>query len=131
MERGRLRSLGAAAVAVIPRRGEVYLVRLDPTVGAEMRKTRPALVVQNDVGNEHGATTIVAPISSTIGPRVYPTEVRLAAREGGLDADSVVRLDQVRTVDKRRLGKRLGRVRRETMRDVDLALRISLGLVEL
>src|SRR5262249_7313112 len=123
--------VGASPVAGFPRRGEVYLVRLDPTVGAEMKKTRPALVVQNDVGNEHSATTIVAPISSTLGPRVYPTEVFIAAGEGGAAADSVVRLDQVRTIDKRRLVRRLGRVRRETMTQVDLALQISLGLVDL
>ncbi|MBI1851505.1 MAG: type II toxin-antitoxin system PemK/MazF family toxin [Planctomycetes bacterium] len=122
--------MGAPPVAGFPRRGEVYLVRLDPTIGAEMKKTRPALVVQNDIGNEHSATTIVAPISSTVGPRIYPTEVLLVAPEGGLADNSAVRLDQVRTVDKRRLGQRLGRLRRETMTQVDLALQISLGLVD-
>lgn len=112
-----------------PRRGDIYLVRFDPTVGAEIKKTRPALVIQNDIGNREAATTIVAAITSRFGPDLYPVEVLIEAPEGGLDADSVVRLDQIRTVDKGRLVRRLGRVSAGTMREVDVAVGISLGLV--
>ena len=116
---------------MIPRRGDVFLVSFDPTVGAEIRKTRPALIVQNDVANRTSPVTIVAAVTSQFEERLYPTEVRIAAPEGGLRTDSVVLLNQIRTVDKRRLTKRLGRVRALTMAQVDRALRISLGLAGL
>jgi mRNA interferase MazF len=114
-----------------PRRGEVYLVRLDPTIGAEIKKTRPALVIQNDIGNREAATTIVAVITSKFGPDLYPVEVLIQAPEGGLETDSVVRLDQIRSVDKARLVTRLGRLKPITMRSVDMAIRISLGLTDI
>lgn len=113
-----------------PRRGEVHLVRFDPTVGAEIRKTRPALVLQNDIGNKEAATTIVAAITSKFGPEIYPIEVLIEAPEGGLETDSVVRLDQIRSVDKARLVKKLGKLRPGTMREVNRAVAISLGMVE-
>lgn len=109
-----------------PRRGEVYLVRFDPTIGAEIKKTRPALVIQNDIGNKEAATTIVAAITSKFGPDLYPVEVLIKAPEGGLESDSVVRLDQIHTVDKTRLVKRLGRIDPATLREVDRAIAISL-----
>jgi len=114
-----------------PRRGEIYLVRFDPTVGAELKKTRPALVIQNDIGNKAAATTIVAAITSKFGPELYPVEVLIKGPEGGLETDSVVRLDQIRTVDKARLVRRMGRINPATMQDVDQAMAISLGLVEI
>ena len=120
-----------AAPAAHPRRGEVYLVALDPVVGSEIGKTRPALVVQNDVGNRFSRVTIVAAITSKFGPKLYPTEVPVPAGEGGLTEDSVVLLNQVRTVDRGRLVRRLGRVRPRTLRGVDRALAVSLGLVGL
>ena len=113
-----------------PRRGEVHLVRFDPTIGAEIRKTRPALVLQNDIGNKEAATTIVAAITSKFGPEVYPIEVLIEAPEGGLETDSVVRLDQIRSVDKARLVKKLGRLKPATMREVSKAIAISLGMVD-
>lgn len=112
-----------------PRRGEVYLVSFDPTLGAEIKKTRPALILQNDIANRHSAVTIVAAITSQFDDRLYPTEVRVRAPEGGLTVDSVVLLNQIRTIDKERLLKRLGAVRPTTMRQVDSALRVSLALV--
>jgi len=114
-----------------PRRGDVYLVRFDPTIGAEIKKTRPALVIQNDIGNREAATTIVAAITSKFGPDLYPIEVLIQAPEGGLETDSVVRLDQIRSVDKARLVTRLDRLTATTMQSVDMALRISLGLTEI
>lgn len=114
-----------------PKRGEVYLVSFDPTVGAEIRKTRPALVLQNDVANRWSPITIVAAITSRFEEPLYPTEVRLRPPEGGVSMEGVVLLNQIRSIDKRRLVRRLGSVRRETMLGVDRALQISVGLVEI
>lgn len=114
-----------------PRRGEVYLLNFDPTLGAEIQKTRPALIVQNDIANRHSAITIVAAVSSQFDEILYPTEILTKAPEGGLRTDSVILLNQIRSIDKRRLGRRLGTLRPETMRRVDHAILISLGLVEI
>ena len=114
-----------------PLRGEVYFVAFDPTLGAEIRKTRPALILQNDIANRSSPITIVAAITSKFDDELYPTEVLVRAPEGGLDADSVVLLNQIRSVDRRRLMRRVGRLVPETMRLVDRALVLSLGLIEL
>ncbi|HEX3682484.1 MAG TPA: type II toxin-antitoxin system PemK/MazF family toxin [Bryobacteraceae bacterium] len=112
-----------------PRRGEIYLTALDPAIGREIRKTRPALVVQNDVGNEFGSTTIVAPITSTVRMPISPVHVLLSASaQTGLSSTSVALLNQVRTVDRRRLVKRLGSAEAATMNLVDEAISISFGL---
>jgi mRNA interferase MazF len=113
-----------------PKRGEVYLVSFDPTVGAEIKKTRPALVIQNDIGNRLSPITIVAAISSRFDDTLYPTEVLITPPEGGLREPSVVMLNQIRSVDRRRLTARLGRLTPETMARVDRALSISVGLVD-
>ena len=113
-----------------PFRGEVYVVAFDPTLGAEIRKTRPALILQNDIANRSSPITIVAAITSKFDDELYPTEVLVRAPEGGLDADSVVLLNQIRSVDRRRLMRRVGRLMPETMRLVDRALVLSLGLIE-
>jgi mRNA interferase MazF len=123
--------MAKAAKVVQVRRGEVYLVSLDPTLGAEIRKTRPAVVVQNDLANRRSPITIVAAVSSQFEERLYPTEVFVRAPEGGLTADSVVLLNQIRSVDKGRLVRRLGVLKAETMREIDAALLLSLGLVEI
>ena len=114
-----------------PVRGEVYLVNFDPTLGAEIRKTRPTLILQNDIANEHSPITIVAAITSKFDDQLYPTEVLLKAREGGLNFDSVVLLNQIRSIDRRRLVKRMGKLPTSTMTRVDNALQISLGMIEL
>lgn len=114
-----------------PKRGGVYLVRFDPTEGSEIKKTRPALIIQNDIGNRFSNITIVAAISSKFQLPVHRTNVPIKAPEGGLSVDSVVRLDQIRSVDKRRLLKRLGAVKPTTLTKVDQAIKISLGLVDL
>ena len=100
-------------------------------MGAGMRKTRPAAVVQNDSANRRSPITIVAAITSQFEEPLYPTEVRVRAPEGGLTTDSVVLLNQIRSVDKGRLVRRLGILRSETMEEVDRALLLSLGLVEI
>ena len=110
-------------------RGEVYLVNFDPTIGSEIRKTRPALIIQNDIDNEHSPVTIVAAITSKFDDNLYPTEVEISAGEGGLKQDSVVLLNQIRSIDGQRLIKKLGKVNDLTLRKVDLSIKISLGLI--
>ena len=114
-----------------PRRGSIHLVRFDPTERSEIKKTRPALIIQNDTGNRFSTITIVAAITSKFQLPVHRTNVLVKAPEGGLSVDSVVRLDQIRSVDKRRLSKRLGSVKPSTLTKVDHAIKISLGLVNL
>src|SRR5207245_10683398 len=89
-----------------PLRGEVYFVAFDPTPGAEIRKTRPALILQNDIANRSSPITFVAAITSKFDEELYPTEVLVRAPEGGLDADSVVLLNQIHSGDRRRLMRR-------------------------
>ena len=113
------------------RRGDVYLVRFDPTVGSEIKKTRPAVILQNDIANRYSPVTIVAAITSYTTEKLYPTEVLVSASEGGLTHDSVILLDQIRTIDKRRLVNKTGVLTRETLARVDRALAISIGLVQL
>lgn len=115
----------------LPKRGEVYLVNFDPTIGSEIRKTRPALIVQNDIGNEFSPITIVAAITSQYDDNLYPTEVLIEPPEGGLSKNSIVLLNQIRSVDKKRLIKRLGKLTLASMKQVERAIQISFGLVKL
>lgn len=114
-----------------PRRGEIYLVRFDPTVGDEIQKTRPALIIQNDVSNEYSPITIVAAITSQFGNPAHPREVVLRPGKSGLSVESAVVLNQIRSIDRRRLVKRLGAIDAHTMQQVDRAIQISLGLIEI
>src|SRR6266851_5142811 len=114
-----------------PRRGEVYLVSFDPTVGSEIQRTRPALILQNDIANRHSPITIVAAITSQFAEPLYPTEVLIRPPEGGLTTASVALLNQIRSIDRQRLVRRLGRVRTETLERVNRAIQLSLGLIEL
>ena len=123
--------MGRQRTVRFPKRGEVYLVNFDPTLGAEIKKTRPALILQNDIANQHSPVTIVAAITTKFDDHLYPTEVLIAPPEGGLRRESVVLLNQVRSIDKRRLVKRVGAVSSETMFHVGRALEISLGLMDI
>jgi mRNA interferase MazF len=115
-----------------PHRGEIYLAAFDPTIGREIKKTRPALIIQNDIGNRYGDLTIIAAITSKISPILYPVEVIVKpSGANGLKVLSAILLDQVRTVDRQRLLKRLGVLDPSTMRRVDEAIQISLGLIEI
>jgi mRNA interferase MazF len=114
-----------------PKRGDVYLVNFDPTIGSEIQKTRPALILQNDIGNEYSSITIVAAITSQFNEKLYPTEVLIKSPEGGLEIDSAILLSQIRSIDKQRLIKRLGKLTARTMIQVDNAIQISLGLIEI
>ncbi|MFM7886430.1 MAG: type II toxin-antitoxin system PemK/MazF family toxin [Pseudanabaena sp.] len=114
-----------------PKRGEIYLVNFDPTVGSEIQKTRPALILQNDISNQYSPITIVAAITSQFDTETYPTEVLINPPEGGLTVTSVVLLNQIRSIDKQRLVKRMGVISDHLMGYVDNAIQISLGLIEL
>jgi len=114
-----------------PRRGEIYLTALDPPLGHDIKKTRPALVVQNDITNRFGMTTIVAAITSRVSDVPYPNEVVIHPSKSGLQVVSTIRLDQIRTVDRQRLIRKLGKLDDGIMRRIDQAISISLGLVKL
>ncbi len=114
-----------------PQRNSVYLVNFYPSIGSEIKKTRPALILQNDIANQYSPIIIVAAITSQFEEPLYPTEVLIKAPEGGLKNDSVVLLNQIRSLDKRRLIKCLGMLSLQTIARVDLALQISLGLLDL
>lgn len=109
-------------------RGEIYLVNFDPTVGSEIKKTRPALVIQNDTANRYSPVTIVAAITSKFDDKLYPTEVLIRAGEAGLKQDSVIVLDQIRTIDKTRIVKKIGKLDAFILNRADTALKISMGL---
>ena len=111
-----------------PRRGDIYWVALDPTVGTEIAKTRPAAVISNDIGNRYSDRVIVAPITPQHTDRIYPFEVVVPSGEGGLQHTSKVLLDQLRSVDKLRLRSRLGALPPERMLEVDQAIRVSLAV---
>ncbi|ADU50388.1 transcriptional modulator of MazE/toxin, MazF [Thermaerobacter marianensis DSM 12885] len=112
------------------RRGDIFFADLSPVVGSEQGGIRPVLVIQNDVGNRYSPTTIVAAITSQINKAKLPTHVELPAGSYGLEKDSVVLLEQIRTIDKRRLLERVARLDAAAMRRVNVALEISLGLRE-
>jgi mRNA interferase MazF len=114
-----------------PQRGEIYLVNFDPTVGSEIQKTRPALILQNDISNQYSPITIVAALTSQFDTELYPTEVLINPPEGGLIYPSVVLLNQIRSIDRKRLVKRLGIISDGLMGQVNRAMQISLGLVDL
>ena len=122
----------ATTKAGYPRRGEIYLTALDPTLGREIQKTRPVLIIQNDISNLLSEITIVAPITSTVRFPLNPVHVLLAANQRtGLSVTSVALFNQIRAVDRIRLIKRLGVLDNPTMVRVDEAIQISLGIFRL
>ncbi|MCI9510431.1 MAG: type II toxin-antitoxin system PemK/MazF family toxin [Angelakisella sp.] len=110
------------------KRGEIYYADLSPVVGSEQGGVRPVLIIQNDVGNRFSPTVIAAAITSQKDKTRLPTHIQLNSRDCGLARDSVVLLEQVRTIDKRRLKERMGKVEDPYMDQVDHALSISFGL---
>lgn len=109
------------------RRGEVYWINLDPTIGSEISKTRPGLVVSNDINNAHAETVTVVPLSTQVS-KVYPFHVLLPAGSYGNKVPAKAKAEQVRTLSKRRLGKLVGNLPAALMTRVDQALRLHLGL---
>jgi len=112
-------------------RGELYRADLNPVLGCEQGGLRPVLVLQNNVGNRYSPTVIVAAVTSRMSKAHLPTHVWLVKGEGGLMRDSVVLLEQIRTLDKTRLKGRIGQLEGETMRRVDEAIRMSLGIADM
>jgi len=110
------------------RRGDIALVNLDPVIGSEQGKTRPALVIQNDVGNEFSPTTIVAPITSKIYSKRFPTNVEIDSSNSPLKEKSTILLNQIRTIDKRRIINNYGAIAEKKMKEVNEAIIDSLGL---
>lgn len=115
---------------MIVKRGDIYYADLSPVVGSEQGGIRPVLIVQNDVGNKYSPTVIVAAITSQINKAKLPTHVEISASEYGLSKDSVILLEQIRTIDKRRLREKIGSSDDEMMKKVNEALKISFGLVD-
>lgn len=118
----------SAPTGTWPQRGAVYLLDFDPATGHEMAGLHPCLVVQNDVGNQHSALTIVVAITSNLRVAALPVGVLIPAGEGGLTRDSVAHCGHLYTVDKGRLGRQLGTLPPDRMAEVDQALKVSLGL---
>jgi len=116
---------------LIVKRGDIFYADLSPVVGSEQGGIRPVLVIQNNIGNKYSPTIIIAAITSRINKAKLPTHVEINAPEYGLPKDSVVLLEQVRTIDKKRLREKIGRFTEEMMDNVDECLKISLGLTDL
>ena len=112
------------------KRGEIYYADLSPVIGSEQGGIRPVLVVQNDVGNRYSPTVIAAAITSKQDKAKMPTHIEIDADDYGLSKDSVILLEQVRTIDKRRLKERIGHLNDHLMNRVNEAIEISLGLEE-
>ncbi len=112
------------------KRGEIYYADLSPVVGSEQGGVRPVLIVQNDVGNRHSPTVIAAAITSRQDKNRLPTHIEVRADKCGLARDSIVLLEQIRTIDKKRLGDKMGELDLNSMNKVDTALSISFGLGE-
>ena len=110
-------------------RGDIYYADLSPVVGSEQGGIRPVLIVQNDVGNRYSPTVIAAAITSRQSKTKLPTHIAIEAQGCGLSKDSVVLLEQVRTLDKRRLKERMGSVDRQAMQEINRALSVSFGLI--
>lgn len=110
------------------KRGEIYYADLSPVVGSEQGGVRPVLIVQNDIGNKHSPTVIAAAITSQKEKTKLPTHISLDAESYGLAKDSIVLLEQVRTLDKKRLRERMGELDNVAMHKIDTALSVSFGL---
>ncbi|NCB48402.1 MAG: type II toxin-antitoxin system PemK/MazF family toxin [Clostridia bacterium] len=111
------------------KRGELYYADLSPVVGSEQGGIRPVLVVQNDIGNKYSPTIIAAAITSKLDKAKMPTHIELSYLDYGLEKDSVVLLEQIRTIDKTRLREKIGEISEQKMTQVNKAIMISLGVI--
>ena len=112
------------------KRGEIYFAQLNPVQGSEQGGCRPVLIVQNDIGNSHSPTTIVLAITSQIDKARLPTHVSIAKHESGLERDSVILAEQMRTIDKSRLKSKVAVLNASQMMQVNRAMAVSVGLVK-
>ncbi|WP_373897536.1 type II toxin-antitoxin system PemK/MazF family toxin [Haloimpatiens sp. FM7315] len=115
-------------MAPIVKRGDIFYADLSPVVGSEQGGVRPVIIIQNDIGNKYSPTVIVAAITSQINKAKLPTHVEISSEEYGLNKDSVVLLEQIRTLDKRRLKEKIGHMTDEDMGKVNESILISVGL---
>jgi mRNA interferase MazF len=113
---------------VIVKRGDIYYADLSPVIGSEQGGIRPVLIIQNDVGNKYSPTVIAAAITSQINKAKMPTHIELSASEYGLYKDSVILLEQIRTIDKKRLREKVAHLDKKLMKTVDEALSVSFGI---
>lgn len=109
------------------KRGEIYYADLSPVIGSEQGGVRPVLIIQNDVGNKYSPTVIVAAITSQLTKAKIPTHIELSSNDYNLPKDSVVLLEQIRTIDKRRLKEKISQLDSKKMKSINLAILISLG----
>ncbi len=115
---------------LIVKKGDIFFADLSPVIGSEQGGVRPVLVVQNDIGNKYSPTVIVAAVTSQINKAKLPTHVEIGALGHGLNKDSVVLLEQLRTIDKKRLKEKIGKVDTDIISEVNEALTISLGMID-
>ena len=109
-----------------PQQGEIYLVCLDPTVGSEINKTRPGLVISNNINNQYNQTITIIPITSNV-EKIYPFEVFLSSQKSGLSKNSKAKCNQIRTIDKKRLVKIIGKITSAKLKEIERALSLHLG----
>ena len=114
---------------MVVKRGDIFYADLSPVIGSEQGGIRPVIIMQNDIGNKYSPTVIVAAITSQINKAKLPTHVEISSEEYGLNRDSVVLLEQIRTLDKKRLKEKIGHMIESDMKKVNKALLISLSLV--
>lgn len=113
---------------MLVKRGDIFYADLSPVIGSEQGGIRPVIIIQNDIGNRYSPTVIVAAITSQINKAKLPTHVEIGSEEYGLNRDSVVLLEQVRTLDKKRLKEKIGHMTDDDMKKVNRALLVSLNL---
>ncbi len=116
---------------MVIKRGDIFYADLSPVIGSEQGGIRPVLIVQNDIGNKYSPTVIASAITSQINKAKLPTHIELSAKDYGLPKDSVILLEQIRTIDKKRLREKIGHLDDELMEKVNDALSVSFGLVEM
>lgn len=116
---------------MVIKRGDIFYADLSPVVGSEQGGVRPVLIIQNDVGNKYSPTVIAAAITSQINKAKLPTHIEISAQEYGLSKDSVILLEQIRTIDKQRLREKIGHLDDELMEKVNEAISVSFGLSDI
>ncbi len=116
---------------MVIKRGDIFYADLSPVIGSEQGGIRPVLIVQNDVGNKYSPTVIAAAITSQINKAKLPTHIEISAQEYGLAKDSVILLEQIRTIDKKRIREKIGHLDDELMEKVNEAISVSFGLTDI
>lgn len=116
---------------MIVKRGDIFYADLSPVIGSEQGGVRPVLIVQNDIGNKYSPTVIAAAVTSQINKAKMPTHIEIGAADYGLSKDSVILLEQIRTIDKRRLKEKIGRLDKKLMSKVNEAISVSFGLTDI